>query len=199
MSRCLYVSFYTPDYAGVAHRLKVSLQMFGLDHHVIEIPDRGRWVDNCAFKPEFILREMWEDPRPVVWIDADAVVRSVPWAFEHEPRGPVEPDARICTYIWKRVRRPEVLSGTLYFSGGLGSKRLLELWIELQQKNPDMWDQRTLALAMDVARDMNITIENLPFEYVYIHDFHKTEWPEATPVIEHFQHSRETRHKKVNA
>lgn len=198
MSRCLYVSFYTPDYEDQAMRLKSSLQMQGLDHRIVPVADRGRWVDNCAFKPTFIMGMMALTTQPVVWVDADAVVRSVPWAFEVDPREAVQDDAKICTYEWKRARKPEVLSGTLYFASSLGAKRLLELWIGCQRKRPDTWDQRTLAEAMGLAREINIGIGDLPFEYCFIHDFHRSEWPEAVPVIEHFQHSRRTRHKGVH-
>lgn len=191
MTEPLYISFATPDYDAHARRLVESLDRFGLPHWVSLMPGTGSWVRNCAMKPEFVLRMMRRHPdRPVVWVDADAVVRKYPALFGGLG---VEADAAVCKYAWKRARKTEVLSGTLYFENNGPSLALVGRWADLQKQAPDVWDQRTLEEAL--ATTPEARVRNLPVEYCYITDFHRDENPGMEPVIEHFQASRIARQK----
>lgn len=194
MSACIYVSYYTPDYEEVAHRLKLSLATFELEHIVVPVPDRGTWVANCARKPLFIRDLLSQMKKPLVWIDADAVVVKRPALFEDSAYCH---DAAVCRYTWHQGKR-ETLSGTVWFNDTYMAKRMVEHWIEQQALLPDMWDQVGLQMAVAEAEKTSAVIENLPVEYCYIHDLHRREHPDADPVIVHYQHSRQTRHKKVS-
>lgn len=199
MSECLYVSFYTPDYADRAANLIQSLKAFDLDFEVSARPDTGRWVENCAMKPRFIFEMMERYPgRPIVWTDADSVLRTDPLMFESQLRNSLWPtyDAAVCEYQWRNGGK-ETLSGTLYFAPNAGAKHLVDMWCALQTVDVNIMDQRVLERAVRHARTDGVRVADLPVEYCFIYDFHRQEWPDKKPVFEHFQHSRKTKEVKA--
>jgi hypothetical protein len=188
MTAPLYVSYYTPDYAELAERLRQSCMAAGVEHEISPVPDRGRWDLNCDLKPGFIRDRMEASPgRPVVWVDSDAVIRRRPTLFDRlAAEGRI--DVGVCR--WKRLRslrRAEVLSGTIYFGDTAGARQLLETWDRECRENPHRWDQVSLEVSIG---QHNLNVEWLPVEYTFISDIHRYEYPEARPVIEHFQNSR---------
>lgn len=185
----LYVSFFTPDYADCALALVASLEKFELDHSVEAVESRGSWVGNAGMKPEFIWRKMDEAAgRPVVWLDADCVVRRNP---EELNRG-LQAAADIAAVVWSRPGRSdaELLSGTLWFPATVAGRRLVDAWIELQAQLPNKWDQVTLMMAVE---KLNSRLAVLPIEYCWIFDTHARLFPGRQPIIEHYQHSRTAR------
>jgi hypothetical protein len=193
VSRCLYVSFFTPDYIEPASKLVQSLYEHGLDYEVPKVPDTGRWILNCARKPKFIQDMLHHYPgRPLVWTDADSVVRQRPKMFEEQEYGA---DALICEYTWQRGNRVETLSGTMFFAPTPGAARLVDIWVGLQAAYAETMDQRVLARAIELAREEGIRIGRLPVEYCFITDLHRLEWPAANAVFEHFQYSRVRKQK----
>lgn len=197
MSRCLYVSFFTKDYWRPAARMIHSLMEFGLDHEVVQMPDTGRWIENCALKPKFIHKMMQDYPgRPIVWTDADSVLRQKPLAFELENTSEIgNADAAVCEYQWRRGGK-ETLSGTMYFAPTAGAMWLVDAWAALQAADRNVMDQRVLERAVKIAVDQGVVVRNLPVEYCFISDFHSMEWPDKKPVFEHFQYSRTSREQK---
>lgn len=200
MSRCLYVSYYTPDYADVARRLVDSLNHFKLDHQVLPMSDRGSWAKNCAQKPSFLMciLDRFAGDRPVVWLDADAAVKRSPVLFESASSpyaaGEASPHMGVCRYKWKRARKTEILSGTIWLRRSMITESLLRTWHELCLENETLWDQMALAKAID--KTWLVHVRCLPVEYCFIHDFHREEHPGRDPVVEHFQHSRVTRQRR---
>lgn len=198
MSRCVYTSFFTPDYLEPAAKLIESLHAHELDYDIPKVPDTGKWISNCAAKPKFIyeMLQRYSD-RPVVWTDADSVLKQKPLAFEFEETSAMRGhDAAVCEYTWRRGRT-ETLSGTLWFGATDGAKRLADIWAALQIASPREMDQQVLARAVMLARAEGIKVAVLPVEYCFIFDLHKLEHPDAKPVFEHFQHSRERKLREV--
>lgn len=188
MSRCVYVSFFTPDYLEPASKLIESLHDQGLDFDIPKVPDTGKWITNCAVKPKFVYDMLQRYPdRPVVWTDADSILRKEPAVFESNWLE--ESDAAVCEYSWQG-RKFETFSGTLWFNNTPGAKRLADIWTALQVVTPAEMDQRVLARAVMFARAEGIKVAVLPVEYCFIFDLHRNEHPNASPVFEHFQHSR---------
>ena len=74
----LIVSFWAPNphqnYQALSVRMEESCHRFGLETHVVEMSNKGSWVWNCAQKGLFILNCLGKFERPILWIDADAVV-----------------------------------------------------------------------------------------------------------------------------
>ena len=199
MSRCLYTSFFTKDYWKPAAALIQSLREHSLDNEVAAMPDTGRWIWNCALKPKFIGDMMARHPdRPLVWTDADSIVRQCPTVFEGGAlRGGAAPDAAVCEYKWLKGCK-ETFSGTMWFAPTPGARRLVEIWVALQARDTEVMDQHVLAKAVELARAEGVRVALLPVAYCYIFDFHKQEHPDIKPVFEHFQHSRIRKEQEVS-
>lgn len=176
------VTFYTPDYEDVVLNLGKSCQKLGIKLKAYAEPDRGSWVLNCGIKPEVIRRAMDEFKTPVVWIDADAVVRSYPQIFDDLYGTKYHFACHFREYNHHRDR--ELLSGTLWFNDNKGGIDLLEKWVRQQKKCKTHWDQQTLA---HVVQQGDYCVKELPASYTQIFD---TMAHNGVPVIEHFQESR---------
>lgn len=181
------VTFYTPDYEDVALRLGQSCQAHGVPMRLEHMESTGSWVANCALKPLAIQRAMSAFRKPIVWIDADAVVRGYPNLFDRLVGSDYDFACHFRTHNPKRER--ELLSGTLFFNTTKNSMRLIDRWVAQQDKCKDHWDQHTLH---HVVKQMpELKVFELPASYTQIFDTMKHN---GTPVIEHFQESR--KHKK---
>ena len=73
-------------------------------------------------------------------------------------------------------------------------KKFVDRWIQLneavpaERMKPETWEQKNMQTA---HREFNDLIyHNLPPEYTYIFDHTKTMYPRISPVIEHYQESR---------
>jgi hypothetical protein len=116
-----------------------------------------------------------------VWTDADSVVRQEPLLF-------YEID---CDVAFHRFKGEELLSGTVYFKKTPNTIKLLHEWIRINEQNPEQFDQKNLDLALSCIE--NLKIYTLPPEYVCIFDLSRDYYGGMTPVIEHFQASRDYR------
>jgi len=188
----VYVSFYTPDYEDCAIDLMMSLETFGLSSDVQAFKDLGTWLKNCAAKPKYIWQMMSKhEGHPIVWIDADAVVRRRPELFDS-----MEADLGVVRYEWPAPKRVEILSGTVYVANNIKAHRLVDAWIEECADKPDIWDQKCLENAMERIEE-KVKVTYLPISYAFISDTHRKKFPGVEPVIEHFQRSRRTRSKRI--
>lgn len=179
------ISFYTPDYEEVALRLGVSCQKNNVPLKLYPKPPKGSWVGNCGMKPQ-VIREAWfEFETPIVWIDADAVVRSEPVLFNNLEGYDFAAHWR----VYNNNRERELLSGTLWFGQTEAAKELIERWCEQQEKCQTHWDQHTLRYVL--MGMPSLKIYELPASYTQIFD---SMAHNGKPVIEHFQESR--KHKK---
>jgi hypothetical protein len=177
----LVASYYSPPYRREAMGLMESLDALGLDDYAVTaIEDRGSWERNCAFKPTFIRHKMVAHDRPIVWLDADARVRSKPVLFDT-----LDGFDFACHYRYG----VELLSGTLWFGNTPGGWALLREWEYECAAHPDEWDQRCLAVAVPKVPGLRTYV--LPAEYVRVFDDPKM----GEAVIEHMQASRRLRGK----
>ncbi|MDX9911771.1 MAG: class I SAM-dependent methyltransferase [Phycisphaerales bacterium] len=173
----LIVSFYTTGtrYEDEARRLIASCQELGLEHDVRGIKPRGTWEANCAMKASFV-RSIWREAgRPVLWLDADAVVRASPELL----RGAA------CDLAVRKVEGWSFASGTVYFGRGAGE--LLEEWVARCEREPRVWDQVHLDHAWEaVCSRSGLETWWLPRGYTHIFD----EGACSGVVVEHMQASR---------
>lgn len=176
----LFINCHTQNYSFPAQHLKKSLDKFSLPYKIEVFPDRGSWVENCAYKAEFILKNLIENDS-IVWLDADCIVHKNPSLF-YEIKSDIG---------FHKFRGHELLSGTLFFNNTHASRSVVESWILLNEQNPNVWDQRNLAKA--VKEDDGLEIYELPPEYCFIFDLGRQVYGELDPVIEHFQASRRIR------
>jgi hypothetical protein len=173
------VNFFTKDtpYELEAERLVASCASLGLEIVTEGLAAGASWTANCALKAEFCL-SIWRRLRkPIVWLDADAVVHGVPDLL----RGSAFDFAIHNWSGWK------FCSGTLYFGQSDAAGALLEQWVETCRANPALWDQVALDLAWeDVVGRLPLRTRWLPQSYCQIFDRDRQD----DVVIEHFQASR---------
>ena len=175
------ISFYTvgTPYEDEVRGLKGSLAKLGLDHAVQGVEPAGSWEANCAMKARFIRDELDRLDRPVLWVDADAVVR----------RPPVLLAGGEMDFAVHKFAGWQFASGTVYFNRTPMARKVLDRWVELCEARPEIWDQIHLDAAWEsVAARHPLRTQWLPASYTKIFDAEDV--AAAEPVIEHFQASR---------
>jgi len=174
-----FISAYTVNtpYEKEVENLKESLIKFGFStEHIVPINDLGTWEKNCQQKATVIKNKLLELREPIVWLDADAVIKKPPTLFTE-----IEEDFGICVY------RGEYLSGTVFLKPSKQIFDLLDEWIQECINNPKEWDQKIL---QKLILDKKINHFILPSSYCKV-DFFKSD----DNVISQNQASR--RFKKI--
>jgi hypothetical protein len=94
-------------------------------------------------------------------------------------------------------KKNECLSGTIYMENNLKTKKLCEKWIEEnKQTDQKIFEQVNLGkIIEEMQKSDGLVFNNLPPEYTFIFDSMRRIYPDAVPVIEHFQASRRFRSK----
>jgi|Laugresu1bdmlbsd_1035121.scaffolds.fasta_scaffold04034_6 hypothetical protein len=137
-----------------------SLKKFNFScDHIVPYKNQGTWEKNCQYKAIIIKEKLKELKKPVVWLDADAVIVKNPILFEN-----IKEDMASCQWYGG------LISGTLYFKNNEKINEVINEWIELNEQNPKEWDQKTLTR---VAKNKEISIKILPLSYCKI-DYFKT-------------------------
>ena len=137
----------------------------------------------------------WPNHR-LLYVDCDAVIHSSPDLFKNYS---CDIAVRWQDFRW---RQNECLSGTIYMENNERTRRICELWRDInvaegnKSTRMEQWNLDTVINQMK-EEDPSFTYKNLPPEYTFIFDSMKAMYPNAIPVIEHFQASRRFR-KDVN-
>lgn len=183
----VFVTHYTINtpYRDIVGNLVKSLERFKLDYEIEEIKSLGSWRMNsnyCATCVQKMLKK--HGPRPIVKVDADAVVQRYPALFEMDTF-----DADIAACIWKKNNN-EFLGGTLFFANNPKVCSVVDRWVNACSAHPK---ERNPLLLDKIIKDRisEIKFVPLPLEYCKIFDLMANEVKE--PVIEHFQASRKYR------
>lgn len=195
-----FISFYTGHYQWDAEQLKKSFDKLGIKNYDIEYrEDIGKWEANTQMKAPFILEKLKQNDA-VVWTDADSRIKQLPSFFDtvitdicvfYIPRemagGFVPPEYSVIQDVQYYLQ-----SGTMYFKNNERVIKLLERWIELNNEDPRQWDQWTLQKAI---MESDVTVTQLPPEYIYIQGSHSLVYENISPVILHTQASRRFKNK----
>lgn len=172
-------AYYTEgDYEKVVVKLRDSLERFKIPHYLKKYPSKGRWIENCAMKPKFILHCL-EDFEQILYVDADAI-------FDRPPEDIFDGDFHYYTY-----RNSEALSGTLYINRK--ATPLIQAWSDLQNQHPLVFDQEVMAKVIPDYQ-LSMKIKQLPIEYIKIFDLMSKV---KNPVITHYQASRKYRESNI--
>ena len=175
------VSFYTPHYKPVAEKLLSSLHQFSLPYYIKEVPCRGSWVENCAFKPTFILQALQKLKEPLLWVDADGYfVRGIDYEFQG--------DLSIHVNDLPSNHPSKVISSTVFINNSKEAISFLQKWIqECEDTQNKEWDQVCLRDAY--LKNKTALITTLPPRYLKIYDKEQKK-EDGEPVIIQTQASR---------
>jgi hypothetical protein len=199
LENLMVVGYYTVNtpYEEEAQNLLESLNRLGITHDISGVQSLGNWQANTRFKAGFMLDMLIKHPSyRLLYIDVDAVVHSIPDLFKNYT---CDIAVRWQDFRW---RQNECLSGTIYMENNERTKRICELWRDInvnegnESNRMEQWNLDTVINKMK-AEDPNFTYKNLPPEYTMIFDSMRGMYPNISPVIEHFQASRRFK-KDVN-
>ena len=181
------ISFYTSGtpYEGEADRLRKSCEVVGMAHHIVGRPPWGDWYANTHQKAQ-VIRELRAELRgPLLWVDADAVMRrNVTNALI-----PLLDDYDLGVHYFAGN---ELLTGTMLMADNTAVSNMLFKWCHYNATHESDVDQVTLAAVIESAGAVRVC--RLPPEYCFIFDLSAQRHPNVTPAIEHLQASRENRY-----
>jgi len=195
LNNLMVVGYYTVDtpYEEESKSLVRSLNKLGLNHDIVGVGSLGNWQANTRFKAKFMLDMLikWPNHR-LLYVDCDAVIHKMPELFINYH---CDIAVRWQDFRW---RKNECLSGTIYMENNDRTKRICELWRDInvaegnKSTRMEQWNLDTVINQMK-REDKNFTYKNLPPEYTMIFDSMRAMYPNIVPVIEHFQASRRFR------
>ncbi len=197
-AKFIMTSFFTINtpYEKEVKNLIQSLEGLKLDYYIEGIEDLGGWVMNTQYKPILIEKTLKMFGKPVICVDADAIVKKYPKLFEkmknidfaaYFPNSMRDKDKELfpgVNFITDRL-----LSGTVYFNYTDGAFRLLDMWKMKCLEDNRTIDQNLLLGCVKSLKD-EILIRPLPLSYCQIYDIVRDK---DAAVIEHFQASRRHR------
>lgn len=156
------------------------MKEFKLDYDVQGINSLGSWDLNTNHKATFLLKKLEEHKAPIIWIDADAVVRKYPSYFDI-----IKEDIGV-----HYENMTSLKSGVVFVNNTESAKEVLRRWQRNSEKEPKIFDQKHLqsVLRGEYIETHRATVFFLPDSYYHIFDLSKGE-----PVVEHFQASRKLR------
>lgn len=155
MGHPLIISYFTPGtaYEGHAASLQRSAERIGLDTRIEPRAARASWLENCAQKALFVQEIRAETDRPILWIDADAMIN----------RPLIElVDSKVDLAVVKRDGW-SFYGAQIYFGNSPFARQLIDRWSTYCRDYPQIWDQVTLGYAWwDLALSGSVSVEWLP-------------------------------------
>lgn len=181
------VSFHTSDefYSSMAEKLKQSCISHNLEYKIECIDSLGSWVNNCAYKANFLLNKIQEQKENecIIWLDSDAQVMRHPSLFFSTPNDfgiRAEPGGRN-----KKPSKRESISlpekwpsslghqwfnsGTIFLRNVPSIVSMLKEWVSFQT-GTNKWDQWSL---QEAWANIQPKTEWFPREYCQIKKIHK--------------------------
>lgn len=190
LNNLMVVGYYTKNtpYEKESENLIKSLNKLNLNYDIQGVPNLGSWQANTRFKAKFML-EMLDKHKDhnLLYVDCDAVIHSRPVLFKDYN---YDIAVRWQDFRW---RKNECLSGTIYMANNQKTREVCKKWMQINKSEGDTaktFEQWNLGNVIVDMRKSGLNDGNLPPEYTFIFDHMRTLYPNAVPVIEHFQASR---------
>lgn len=192
----IVVSYYTRNshYIEEANNLIETMIKLNIPYDVQEIENLGDWHKNTLYKGQFVKDMMLKhSDKNIVWIDADARFAKFPELFNT-----LKADIACHVINWKDYvdyrDAIEWASGTVFIANNDKGKYIVDRWIENNNKQLSLFDQKNLQIAIEDNIGM-CNFENLPPEYCRIND---TMQKITNPVICHGQASHKYKYNTYN-
>lgn len=191
INKYIIVSFYTKNtpYEIEVLNLKNSCEKFNLVYDIEGIDSLGSWRKNNNYKPRHIYKKWLEHKIPIVWIDADGIVKGDPILFNE-----ITDDFAIHVAKYNGVNTFN--ASVIYFNQTEVAETYLKKWIEISEADLTESEQTHLQnLWNEMTNTYGLKTRWLPQNYNRIFDW----WGEIETidpiVIEQYQASR--RFKKI--
>ena len=196
LTNLIIVAYYTINtpYENEAKKLINSLNKLGLTYDVVGVNNLGNWQANTRFKAKFMEDMLNKHPgKNLLYVDSDAIVHSKPILFENYN---YDIAVRWQDFRW---RKNECLSGTIFMANNEKTRELCKRWQSInisEGPNANTFEQWNLGTVIkQMEGEGKLITNNLPPEYTFIFDSMRALYPNANPVIEHFQASRKLKNK----
>jgi hypothetical protein len=157
----IFVCWNTPDdyYSGMAERLRISLNKFGLPNHIECRESAGTWSKCCHYKPVFIMDMLNKFPnRPLVFLDADAEIISYPELLHG-----IKTDLAFVENV-----HGQPIASMIYLRNYPGTVNFLRTWIKVNERFPNepCADQENFGAVIKVYEtEGKISSTRLPVPY----------------------------------
>jgi len=186
------VAFFTSNsfYEQEAERMMASAVRLGLSAMAIAVSSAGSWVRNAAQKPTFLYSERLYKHGPLLYVDVDAVFHRNPW-----PALNTFKDDDIAVHYNFEGR---LISATILINDTPAALRLLEIWKDRCDEDPDIWDQIVLQQIIEEDRASGapqFRIGSLSIAFCWIFDRLSNQKTDVV-YIEQLQASRQATAKK---
>lgn len=170
----MFVAFYTrkTNYRLEAERLRDSLRSLRVDYDIQPIRIQG-WQAANHYKPVFLQRMLEKHKKPIMYVDADAVVHTFP-GFVNNYNSDIA-----VWWVGNQVR-----GGTIWLNYSPAAFEILTEWQAECRRQPKRWDQTNLKTVLDRG---NWNVIKLPDSMCKIFD---RQHNCKDPYVEHFQASR---------
>lgn len=189
----LIVSFYTKDslYEEEIRDLILSCEALKLEYSINGVVSLGSWEKNCCYKPKFLLEKLLVYKKPLLWIDADAIIIKKPFIDNF-----LQYDFGFRFKYDEKDKKQGIRSGTIFINYSEESIEFLKKWDQECQKelnNPkrtyEVWDQNCLYKLID-QYNYKIKFCELPVSYCRIFDKSEDKEEDENIYILQFQASR---------
>lgn len=154
--------------------LAASCATHGHECRIVEMPDTGSWIRNCALKASVVHAFLRDIDEPFLFIDADAHVVA-----------PLDPILKAHGDIGvHRFRGNWVCSGTILIRPTLAAREIVTRWRVLSDTNPEIWDSDHLEQAFS---EIPATVGLLGPEWCWINGLSHRYYPSIEPKVVHLQ------------
>ena len=164
METPLIISFFTKDtiYEKEVEELIESCNLLHLDFIIEEKKDLGSWQKNCCQKPLFIHECLQKYKRPLLWVDADAIILKKPDLLLNQG------DVSFYFNHWEEKR---ARAGTILALPSKEALHFFHLWHLKCHEKQDFphGDQHFLPETFATA-PTSLQIGELPLSYVHVFD-----------------------------
>jgi len=172
------VAFYTKDteYEKEAEIWKDSFS--SCKTALFPLENKGSWELNCAMKSQVLLSALLNFEDPILYVDIDARLCR-PLEEIPDPTLPGFCFLNYKTGDWDR----QLASGTIYLPQTTTSFKILLEWGNIQEANPEVWDQVTLQHVIESNKHQ---YQILPKDWLGVSRHQEL----PNPIIYHTQASR---------
>lgn len=180
------VAYYTNNYYyGKSIDLSHSLNKWGACYEIKKVTGPKTWQEAVSYKPRFVLDCLEASSCDLIgYTDADSrLLRAI-------PTGSITGDVAYTPFKRSPHHPEETLTGTLFFRNTPEVKAFVQEWIEATPQWAGLDTPEQLSLKQ-VLEHTSLNIQRLGPEWCFIFDDMREMFPDAQPIFEHYQASRE--------